>query len=58
MHFEIRHPMSKKTVIKIKNSVVVLGANPVDEIKNFDLSTATPMDCFEFVKKLKERYGN
>ena len=50
--------MSKKTVIKIKNSVVVLGANPVDEIKRFDLATATPMDCFEFVKKLKERYGN
>ena len=51
--------MSNKTVIRIKKSVVVLGDSELlEEFKRFDLSTATPVDCFDFIKKMKERYGN
>ena len=51
--------MSKKTVIRIKKSVVVLGGSELlAEIERFDLSNATPTDCFEFIRELKDRYGN
>ncbi len=46
--------------IKIKKSTVQIGAMPdgplARAIAAFDLSGATPMDCMDFVRKLKEIY--
>lgn len=46
------------TRIKIKNSIVCLGGIGEQSIKelvrNFELATATPMDCMKFIGKLKE----
>lgn len=46
--------------IKIKNSVVCLGglldAPLKAELAKFDLANKTPMECMEFVRKLK-KYG-
>lgn len=47
--------------IKIKNSVVCLGglldAPLKTELAKFDLVNKTPMDCMDFVRKLKKDYG-
>lgn len=44
--------------IKIKNSIVCLGGigeqNIKDLVRNFDLASATPIDCMKFIGKLKE----
>lgn len=44
--------------IKIKNSIVCLGGigeqSIKDLVKNFDLASATPIDCMKFIEKLKE----
>lgn len=46
------------TRIKIKNSIVCLGdlgEQSVKElVKNFELASATPFDCMEFIRKLKD----
>jgi len=48
--------------IKIKNSVIVLANGEEagtlrEEIRGFDISDKTPLDCMDFLRKLKERYG-
>ena len=47
------------TNIKIKDSVVALTTESaiLDELDNFDLASASPVDCHVFVRKLKERYA-
>ncbi len=45
--------------IKIRKSVIIVGSSGADEaVRRFDLSTATPMACFDFLRKLKEKDGN
>lgn len=53
-----------KIRIKIKNSVVCLSdlkelkdESVRKELEDFDIATKTPIDCMNFVRKLKERYG-
>lgn len=50
-----------KVKIKIKNSVVCLGglldAPLKAELAKFDLANKTPLDCLDFVRKLKKDYG-
>ena len=49
----------KRMKIIIKNSSVTLGDGALaEEIRRFDLSHATPVDCMLFIRKLKERYGS
>jgi len=45
--------------IKIKNSVVAVSTEEalIREIEEFDLASATPVDCHCFIRHLKERYG-
>ena len=46
----------KRIKIKIKNSIVCIG-NPDtalrSEIERFDLADSTPLDCMEFIRRLK-----
>ena len=49
----------KDTHITIENSTVILGRDSfVEELDNFDLASASPVDCHVFVRQLKERYGS
>lgn len=47
--------------IKIKNSVIVLSdrrdSGIIERIKGFNLSDKSPLDCMDFIRGLKERYG-
>ncbi|MBQ6029897.1 MAG: hypothetical protein IJL31_00145 [Oscillospiraceae bacterium] len=47
--------------IKIKNSIVHVGAlaegSLLRDIAEFDLADKTPLDCMDFIRKLKQRYG-
>lgn len=52
--------MSEKNRIRIKNSVVIVVGQASGEeivsqlVRSFDVADKTPLDCFEFVRKLKE----
>jgi len=48
--------MSKNKIsINIKDSVVVLHDDEVRSmVKGFDLANATPMDCYDLIKRIKE----
>lgn len=47
--------------IKIKNSVIILAdqreGGLLEQIRRFNLSDKTPIDCMDFIRRLKERYG-
>ena len=47
-----------RLVIKIKKSCIVLGSEMAEALRRFDLSGATPLDCMDFLRKLKELDGN
>ena len=49
-----------KIKLKIKNSVVILGSGPDNQeglmelIRNFDAANATPLDCMDFIRRVKK----
>lgn len=49
-----------KLKINIKNSIVFVGSEGEESkylfgrIKDFDLSDSTPIDCMDFLRKLKD----
>ena len=44
-----------KVTIRIKNTTIQLCGGVIEEaIRHFDLATATPVDCMDFVCKLKD----
>lgn len=50
----------KRIKIKIKNSIVCMGSPDTalrSEIDRFDLAGSTPLDCMEFIRRLKSWNG-
>ncbi|MBR4758195.1 MAG: hypothetical protein IK084_05235 [Bacteroidaceae bacterium] len=48
------------TKIRIKNSVIILaqsGDGLREQLLEFDIADKTPLDCMDFLRKLKELYG-
>ncbi|MBR5835212.1 MAG: hypothetical protein IKY66_03515 [Bacteroidales bacterium] len=49
--------------IKIKNSTVNITINLrtdslKNEIENFDIASKTPIDCMEFIRKIKKKLSD
>ena len=52
---------SKYNIRHIHNSIVFICDNPEGDevlraVKDFDLANATPMQCFDFLRKLKNLF--
>ena len=50
-------------IIKFKNSTISIGTLQTDdalrlEVEAFDLANSTPTDCMDFLRHLKDTYGN
>ena len=52
--------LNMSTKIRIKNSVIILaqsGDGLREQLLEFDIADKTPLDCMDFLRKLKELYG-